>query len=148
MPTPATVSAQRTHVDGTGAISGRATLQRLRADRVARERHFPGLPDAAWDMLIDLALNAALERRVSITSACLGAFVPSTTGLRHIGLLVGEGLAFRVADTDDARRCWLELTDIGQSALSDFLANPPNHHADQNSLPPARGGVQSVGEPS
>ena len=72
-----------------------ATLIRLRADRCHRERCFPGLPDPAFDILVDLALNTAQGKSVSVTSACLAAFVPSTTGLRHVGLLVGEGLVER-----------------------------------------------------
>lgn len=109
---------------GRGALSGDlATLRRLRAYRQRREQHFPGLPDPAWDMLVDLALNTGLGVRVSVTSARLASFVPATTALRHISLLTGEGLVERIADPEDGRRVFLELTVKGALAVSNFLTD-------------------------
>ena len=102
---------------------GLATLQRIVTDRRQRERHFPGLSDPAFAMLTDLALQHTQGRKVSVTSACLASYAPATTALRHISMLVGEGLIERVADPDDARRIWLELTERGALKIGDLIGD-------------------------
>lgn len=89
------------------------------AERIRRERLFPGMDEAGWLVLVDLLVA---ERPVSVTSACLGAFVPVTTGLRHIGLLEAGGFIRRVPDPMDGRRVFLRLTDEARELLAAFFA--------------------------
>lgn len=100
-------------------------LRQLIAERAKRERHFPGLSDTAWEMLLDLALSAQTGRRVCVTSLCLAAYAPATTGLRHISLLAGEGLIERHADPDDARRVFVKLTRLAGERLGEYLGLLP-----------------------
>lgn len=61
--------------------------------------------EPAWDILLDLFIAAKERRSVSVTSACIGSAVPSTTALRWITILEKHGLLVREADPGDARAC-------------------------------------------
>jgi hypothetical protein len=95
-------------------------FKQIAAQRHRRERLFPGLAEPAWDMLVDLMLNDAVDRRVSVTSLCIASHSPPTTGLRYVGMLVGEGLVERVPDPSDARRVFIVLTDAGRAAMLEY----------------------------
>lgn len=93
---------------------------RLRRDR---ERHFPAelFADPAWDMLLDLA-SARLEgQRVSVSSLCIAAAVPTTTALRWIRSLSEAGIFVRKTDDEDARRTWIALSDAASEAVMAWL---------------------------
>ena len=47
---------------------------------------------------------------LQVSSVCAGAGLPSTTVLRWIARLEREGLIVRVADQEDARRRYVNLT--------------------------------------
>jgi DNA-binding transcriptional ArsR family regulator len=100
-------------------------LRRLIAERQRRERYFDislfGEP--SWDAMLDLALAAAEGRRISVTSACIGAGAPLTTALRHLSVLGEHGLVERQPDPEDARRCFVALTEAGRDAMGDYLAS-------------------------
>lgn len=70
--------------------------------------------DAGWDILLDLYVMEAFERKVSISSASLVAAIPATTGLRYVERLVKGGFAYREEDQSDARRTYLRLTILGK----------------------------------
>ncbi|WP_188053643.1 hypothetical protein [Sphingosinithalassobacter sp. CS137] len=96
-------------------IAGSAALamvakQYLRHRRM-RDALFPtGLfADPAWDLLLDLYVAGVERRRISISSACIAAAVPSTTALRWIAVLESKGLILRIADSKDRRRAYLTL---------------------------------------
>ncbi len=76
-----------------------------------RDALFPtGLfADPAWDLLLDLYVAGVERRRISISSACIAAAVPSTTALRWIAVLESKGLILRIADSKDRRRAYLTL---------------------------------------
>jgi hypothetical protein len=40
--------------------------------------------DPAWDILIDLFIASEEDQRISVSSACIGSAVPTTTALRYI----------------------------------------------------------------
>ena len=54
--------------------------------------------------------------------ACvIAAAVPPTTALRWIKALCDQGLFVRVADPEDGRRVFIELSDQGAEALEAYL---------------------------
>lgn len=92
-------------------------LRRLR-DRYFRSDLFA---DPAWDMLLDL-MAARLERmQVAVSSLCIAAAVPPTTALRWIRTMCDHGLFVRVADPEDGRRVFIELSDSAASAMTNYL---------------------------
>lgn len=98
-----------------GLVANRLTA--ILAERKARERHFPGLGEPAWIMLVDLALAKLERRHVSVTSACIASYAAATTALRHIDILLALGLIERLPDPEDARRWWLVVTDHAAATL-------------------------------
>ena len=99
-----------------------ARLHAMLAERKARERHFPGLGEPAWNMLVDLALAKLERRNVSVTSACIASYAPASTALRHVEVLLSLGLIERTHDPEDGRRVWLVLTESAAVAFDAMLA--------------------------
>lgn len=99
-------------------------LRRLIAERRQRERYFDAalFGEPAWDILLDLALATAEDRKVYVTSCCIASGAPWTTGLRYIALLTDAGLVERQPDPGDGRRCYLSLTETGRDAMDAYLA--------------------------
>lgn len=79
--------------------------------------------EPAWDILLDLFIAAKERRRVSVTSACIGSAVPSTTALRWITILEKNGLLVREADPGDARRVYVKLSASGYAAMLEYFAS-------------------------
>ncbi|MCJ2181835.1 MarR family transcriptional regulator [Novosphingobium sp. 1949] len=77
--------------------------------------------EPAWDILLDLFIAAKERRSVSVTSACIGSAVPSTTALRWITILEKQGLLVREADPGDARRVYVKLSARGYAAMLDYF---------------------------
>ena len=98
--------------------------RRAYADRRRRAKFFDislfGEP--AWDILLDLFIAAKEGRKVSVTSACIGAAVPSTTALRWIIVLENEELVSREDDPKDARRAFLHLTTKAYGQMIEYLS--------------------------
>lgn len=92
--------------------------RRSRSHYFGDERLF-GEP--AWDMLLDLYIADREGKRVPVTSACIGAAVPTTTGLRWLALLEQQGLVIREPDPADARRALVRLTTHAVDAMERFL---------------------------
>lgn len=67
--------------------------------------------DPAWDILLDLMIAKVEKRSVAVSSLCIAAAVPATTALRWIKQLTEMGLLRRVADPQDGRRVFIELTE-------------------------------------
>lgn len=78
--------------------------------------------EPAWDMLLDLFQHQVAGRHVYIKSACIGADVPTTTGLRWIDSLIERKLIVRHADTKDRRRQTISLSSEGMSKMRLCLA--------------------------
>ena len=87
----------------------------LTKEREARDTIFEyGLfSDPAWYMLLDLYIQRARNRQVSISSAAIGARTAATTGLRWVNLLILKGLVERFDDPLDRRRGYVGLTQTG-----------------------------------
>lgn len=93
---------------------------RRRRNKIFRSDELFGEP--AWDILLDLFIAAKERRRVSVTSACIGSAVPSTTALRWISILEREGLLTREADPGDARRVYVRLSPRGYEAMLEYFS--------------------------
>lgn len=66
--------------------------------------------EPAWDLMLDLFIAAKERKRVPVTSACIGAAVPTTTALRWLAVLEERSLVVREADPSDARRVFVRLS--------------------------------------
>jgi hypothetical protein len=77
--------------------------------------------DPAWDMLLDLFAARLEKRRVAVSSLCIAAAVPPTTALRWIKSLSDQGIFVRVADAEDGRRVFIELSDGAAASMESYL---------------------------
>jgi hypothetical protein len=77
--------------------------------------------DPAWDMLLDLMAARVERQRVAVSSLCIAAAVPPTTALRWIKGLCDEGLFVRVADPEDGRRIFIELSTDTAARMEAYL---------------------------
>lgn len=79
----------------------------------------------AWDIILDLYQAKSRGMRISVTSACIGAACPPTTGLRWLQVLEDMQLIERKPDENDRRRTVVELSQGGKvkvdSALSMYV---------------------------
>lgn len=106
---------------------------RIRAHVRARQMRGRFLPadlfaDPAWDILLDLAAARLEGVKVSVSSLCIAAQVPTTTALRWIKTLVDRDILLREADRGDARRAFIGLapaTATAMQACLDAVLNQP-----------------------
>jgi DNA-binding MarR family transcriptional regulator len=94
-------------------ITSRVLSARILVDEIFEFSGFSSSP--AWDLMLDLYLRDGMQRRTSVTDACLGARCPPTTGLRWLRALEDMGLVARAADPNDKRRTYVSLTETGRS---------------------------------
>jgi DNA-binding MarR family transcriptional regulator len=92
--------------------------------RRMRDRYFKSelFADPSWDMLLDLMAARIERKRVPVSSLCIAAAVPPTTGLRWIKTMCDHGLFVRVADPEDGRRVFIELSDGAATAMTAYLS--------------------------
>ena len=77
--------------------------------------------EPAWDILLDLFI-AGLERKLlPVTSACIGAAVPTTTALRWLALLEERGQVIREPDPTDARRAHVRLSPEARARMEQYF---------------------------
>lgn len=101
------------------------SVKRLRKIVTMRKHRNQILPehqfaDPAWDMLLDLTIAMAENRRISVSSLSLAANVPITTALRHIKQLSDEGVILIVSDPKDGRRKYTHLSESIYNKMIDF----------------------------
>jgi len=77
--------------------------------------------DPAWDMLLDLMAARVERQRVAVSSQCIAAAVPPTTALRWIKSLCDQGLFVRIADPEDGRRVFIELSAEAAARMEAYL---------------------------
>ncbi|HYG48086.1 MAG TPA: winged helix DNA-binding protein [Allosphingosinicella sp.] len=94
----------------------------IRARRL-RDHFFRGeiFADPAWDMLLDLMAARVEMQRVAVSSLCIAAAVPPTTALRWIKTLCDQGLFVRIADPEDGRRVFIELSAETATMMEAYL---------------------------
>jgi len=83
------------------------------ASRRCRERLLSDFDfgEPTWDILLETFVAAGEGRKVSVSSLCIGAAVPTSTALRHITHLINAGHLRRVRDEVDGRRSFIEPSD-------------------------------------
>lgn len=86
--------------------------------------------EPGWDILIDLFIAAKERKRVPVTSACIGAAVPTTTALRWLAVLEERGLILREADQSDARRIFVRLSTEAYARMVSYFARAATAEAD------------------
>jgi DNA-binding MarR family transcriptional regulator len=108
--------------DEEEALSASAIRAMIRARRL-RDQFFQNdlFADPAWDMLLDLMAARLDRQRVAVSSLCIAAAVPATTALRWIKALTDCGLFVRIADPQDGRRVFIELSDKAAAQLGAYL---------------------------
>lgn len=106
--------------DDTASVARGIYEGRRRRDETFAE-HSSLFGEPAWDLLLDLYVSGAENRRISIMDGCLGSANPTTTALRHLRKLERAGLVQRRQDPADGRRQWLVLTDPGRHLMDRFL---------------------------
>lgn len=79
--------------------------------------------DPAWDILIDLFIASEEDQRISVSSACIGSAVPTTTALRYIKTLEEQGHIRRHQDPCDARRIFMSLTPTSAEKLKTYFSD-------------------------
>jgi hypothetical protein len=109
----------------------------------ARRRRDVALPEAAdlfrdpaWDLLLDLFISGEERGEVSITSVCIGATVPGSTGLRHLTMLHDRGLVSIRPDPSDRRRRYIRLEHHVRDRLIRYFSGPEFRRS--SSIPTAR----------
>jgi hypothetical protein len=94
----------------------------IRARRTRARYLTPDLfADPAWDILLDLLRAEIAHERISVSSACIAAAVPATTGLRWLRTLEQHGLVVRERDLHDARRVFVVLSQKTSIALRRYF---------------------------
>ena len=94
----------------------------LRGRRIRETLFPPGLfADPAWDMLLDLFVASAEDRRIYVSSLCIASSVPPTTALRWIDNLENAGLVTRQRDPEDGRRVFVYLLPGARDQISAAL---------------------------
>jgi len=107
-----------------GQTSDAALIRAIIRVRRLREQFFPAdlFADPAWDMLLDLTAARLEGRMVAVSSLCIASAVPPTTALRWIKTLTDGKLFERVADSNDGRRVFIELTEVAETGMLAYLA--------------------------
>ncbi len=79
------------------------------------------LGEPAWDILLDLFIQQAAGKRVSLTSAALASHTPHATATRYFSALEQHGLVQRRRSDTDARVTFLMLTQEGLRRMGSYL---------------------------
>jgi len=78
--------------------------------------------DPAWDILLDLFIQAEDQQIVSLSSACVGACVAHTTALRCLKAMERKGVVTFRRDPFDKRRRFVGLTVETHRRMANWLA--------------------------
>ncbi|MDB5685382.1 MAG: MarR family transcriptional regulator [Sphingomonas bacterium] len=115
---------QASPAPGAPAAVDAGMIRTLIRIRRLREQFFPAdlFADPAWDMLLDLAAARLEGRAVAVSSLCIASAVPPTTALRWIKTLTDGNLLARVADSNDGRRVFIELSDAAANGIMAYMA--------------------------
>jgi hypothetical protein len=103
------------------------------AQKLVRERKIRGMffetglfGEPVWDVLLDLYINDVLDKKVSVSSSCIAASVPSTTALRYLAMMTAKGMIVRTPDTNDTRVVFLSLSEKTLQKVKLYLIRSRN----------------------
>jgi hypothetical protein len=104
---------------------GAQQIRELIKLRRLREQHFAEgmFADPGWDILLDLFAAKLEGKSVSVSSLCIAAAVPPTTGLRWITSMTEHGALVRRQDPSDARRVFIELSPDSEERLRAYFTD-------------------------
>ncbi|MET1112125.1 MAG: MarR family winged helix-turn-helix transcriptional regulator [Allosphingosinicella sp.] len=119
----AAVAAVGGGADGDGERLDAGFIRSIIRARRFRNHFFRSelFADPAWDMLLDLMAARVDGQRVAVSSLCIAAAVPPTTARRWIKGLCDEGLFVRIADPEDGRRVFIELSGDAAARMEAYL---------------------------
>ena len=105
-------------------------LEEVHATYRERRRRKKFLPpdlfgEPAWDILLDLFASRLEGRIISVSSACIAADVPATTGLRWLKQLEDTGFVDRKVSDTDQRVTWVQLSDFGVQSMEAYFYTRP-----------------------
>jgi len=120
------VNLQRVDTPDSTAISDADLVQlarRISNFRRKRDTLFGQLifAEPEWDILLDLFAQSGFGRRVSMSSLCIAAAVPTTTAVRCINAMVDQGVLTKSPDATDARRVLIDLTEESRQKMRTLL---------------------------
>ena len=118
-------------------------IYRARRERTLLREWADLFGEPAWDIVIDLYIAAHENRDVSVSSACIGAAVPSTTALRWLRVLEDRGIAVRDEDPVDHRRTFVRLSAAAFAELNRYFRHIADGHAAFVMLSPERKGAEA-----
>jgi hypothetical protein len=98
-----------------GDIARQLYNERRVRDNIFDDTDLFGEP--SWDILLDLFHARCAGVKISVSSACIAAFVPATTGLRWLSQLEALKLVAREHDPEDKRRSFVRITDTGSEKV-------------------------------
>jgi hypothetical protein len=111
------------------SVSDLSLVDRARSIYAARRRRDAMLGaasmlfhDPAWDILLDLFIQAEDRQIVSLSSACVGACVAHTTALRCLKAMERKGVVSFCRDPFDKRRRFVGLTVDTHRLMANWLA--------------------------
>jgi transposase-like protein len=105
--------------------------RKLVEQRRARANFLPDITfgEPVWDILLDLYIAEEIKKPISVSSACLAAGVPATTGLRYVTMLTIEGIILRTPSPRDYRVIYLTLSDETRNSMDRYLTSIISVHA-------------------
>ena len=128
-PLPAEIAVFAGLAETAGRASGLSLVDRARAIYAARRRRDAMLGaaaqffhDPAWDIMLDLFIQAEDQQIVSVSSACVGACVAHTTALRCLKAMERKGVVSFRRDPFDKRRRFVGLTVETHRRMASWLA--------------------------
>src|SRR5690349_13962758 len=77
--------------------------------------------EPAWDILLELFVEYAAQRRVQTSSIGASASIPLTTTLRWLNTFSANGLIERTNDRCDARRVLVSMSEQGAWAMVQYI---------------------------
>ena len=101
------------------AAIARAIYRARKRRAVYFEKELLGEP--AWDILLELFVSGVQDVRISTTSLCLAAGVPTATASRTIQRMEREGLVRRYTVPNDKRVTAVEITATGYKLMRNYI---------------------------
>jgi DNA-binding MarR family transcriptional regulator len=97
----------------------------VQSARKDRRKFFPQqlFAEPAWDIMLSLYAAKAERQRFTVTDVANAVDLPLTSALRTIGALGDAGMIERVPDPHDRRRVIVELTDMAENSISQWLSH-------------------------